>query len=115
MLTSQLYIYKTLKEFIVQLLRYQSNISKVIRYGQYEKVLQMSFDCLGLVYKANVDFNQRIGCLSKLLFLLDQIKVRIEVFTDVKYLSVKQSTFLISKLDNVGKQANGWRNSAKQN
>ena len=110
MLSEELFIYKDLKTFIIQLYKYQKNIKRDIRYGEYSKLLSMAHQALDLLYEANSNIECRRKTLSKILYIFNGMKNRIRIFGECKVISEKQQHYLIFQIDNVSKQAVGWRN-----
>ena len=111
MLTENLQIYKDTKELCRVLLTYQPNIAKIIRYGEYGKVISMACDALDLIYIANSDIEKRYKVLVRYLQIMGGVRSRISLFTETKSLTPKQSVNLMLMIDKVLKQATGWRNS----
>lgn len=72
----------------------------------------MSLDALDAIYVANSDETNRPEVLSRFLQLIGGVRSRIRLFTELKYLSPKQSVNLQLLIDSVSKQATGWRNSS---
>ena len=62
-LTKDLAIYKDNYTLCKDLLEYMKNVSKILRYGEYNVCLSKAFECLDLLRRINSDFNTRIPFL----------------------------------------------------
>ena len=114
MLTENLQIYKDTKELCRQLLIYQPNIPKMVRYGEYGKAVSLAFEAMDMVYVANSDASERLWSLVRYLQMMGGVRSRIALFTELRYLSPRQSVCLSLMIEKVMKQATGWRNASQR-
>lgn len=112
-LTKDLAIYKDNYTLCKVLLEYMKNVSKILRYGEYNICLSKAFECLDLLRRINSDFNTRIPFLHQYILLLDDIYNRVSLFVEDKFISIKKGTNIIYLVDSLQKQATGWLKHAK--
>ena len=112
-LTKDLAIYKDNYTLCKVLLEYMKNVSKILRYGEYNVCLSKAFECLDLLRRINSDFNTRIPFLHQYILLLDDIYNRVSLFVEAKFISIKKGTNIIYLVDSLQKQATGWLKHAK--
>ena len=112
-LTKDLAIYKDNYTLCKVLLEYMKNVSKILRYGEYNICLSKALECLDLLRRINSDFNTRIPFLHQYILLLDDIYNRVSLFVEAKFISIKKGTNMIYLVDSLQKQATGWLKHAK--
>lgn len=112
-LTKDLAIYKDNYTLCKVLLEYMKNVSKILRYGEYNICLSRAFECLDLLRRINSDFNTRIPFLHQYILLLDDIYNRVSLFVEAKFINIKKGTNIIYLVDSLQKQATGWLKHAK--
>ena len=112
-LTRDLAIYKDNYTLCKVLLEYMKNVSKILRYGEYNICLSKAFECLDLLRRINSDFNTRIPFLHQYILLLDDIYNRVSLFVEAKFINIKKGTNIIYLVDSLQKQATGWLKHAK--
>lgn len=112
-LTKDLAIYKDNYTLCKVLLEYMKNVSKILRYGEYNICLSKAFECLDLLRRINSDFNTRIPFLHQYILLLDDIYNRVSLFVEAKFINIKKGTNIIYLVDSLQKQATGWLKHAK--
>ena len=112
-LTKDLAIYKDNYTLCKVLLEYLKNVSKILRYGEYNVCLSKAFECLDLLRRINSDFNTRIPFLHQYILLLDDIYNRVSLFVEAKFINIKKGTNIIYLVDSLQKQATGWLKHAK--
>lgn len=115
MLTEDLAIYKDTQNLCKMLLQYQADVPKTVKYGEYNNAITYSFNIINILYNISVarDKNTKIEEITRILTFANCIKYRISVFTDLKYIPIKQATNIILLVDKICKQASGWINSLK--
>lgn len=112
-LTKDLAIYKDNYTLCKVLLEHMKNVSKILRYGEYNVCLSKAFECLDLLRRINSDFNTRIPFLHQYILLLDDIYNRVSLFVEAKFINIKKGTNIIYLVDSLQKQATGWLKHAK--
>lgn len=112
-LTKDLAIYKDNYTLCKVLLEYMKNVSKILRYGEYNICLSKAFECLDLLRRINSDFSTRIPFLHQYILLLDDIYNRVSLFVEAKFINIKKGTNIIYLVDSLQKQATGWLKHAK--
>ena len=112
-LTKDLAIYKDNYTLCKVLLEYMKNVSKILRYGEYNICLSKAFECLDLLRRINSDFNTRIPFLHQYILLLDDIYNRVSLFVEAKFINIKKGTNIIYLVNSLQKQATGWLKHAK--
>ena len=111
-LTKDLQIYKDNYNLCKLFLQYNKQVSKLLRYGQYQIMIDKSFSCLDFLRRINSDFNTREYYLEQYLLLLDDIYNRVSLFVETGYIEVKKGTNMIHLVSKLQKQATGWKNFA---
>lgn len=112
-LTKDLAIYKNNYALCKILLEDMRNVSKLLRYGEYNVCLSKAFECLDLLRRINSDFGTRVPYLHQYILLLDDIYNRVSLFVEAKFISIKKGTNMIYLVDSLQKQATGWLKHAK--
>lgn len=103
-----LQIYKDTFKLSKLLLMYSKNISKLIRYGQYEVMIGKACTALDLVRRINSSFENRERNLNEFILCLSEVKSRITLFAEAQFLSVKAATNLNYVVDKVLQEGYGW-------
>ena len=112
MIAQKLEIYKTTLDIVNYLYKNLKNVQRLVRYSIYQKICDITADALDLIYLANKYKDKRIAYLEKYIDNMNKVHSRLRILGENKYLSQKQVTFLMLRLDSCLKQATGWRNSS---
>lgn len=113
-LTKDLAIFKSNYTLCKIFLDYSKQVSKIIRFGEYNNCVSKAFQCLDLLRRINSNFESRISYLNEYILLLDDIFNRVSLFVDTKFMDCKKGTNIIYLVDNLQKQATGWLKSAQK-
>lgn len=111
--TENLQIYKDTFTLCKLLLNYSKTISKIVRYGQFEVAIGKACTALDLVRRINSSFEDRERNLNEFILCLSEVKSRITLFAEAKFLSVKAATNLNYVVDKVLQEGYGWLKSTR--
>lgn len=111
--TEGLQIYKDTFTLCKLLLNYSKNISKIVRYGQFEVAISKACTALDLVRRINSSFEDRERNLNEFILCLSEVKSRIALFAEAQFLSVKAATNLSYVADKVLQEGYGWLRSTR--
>lgn len=111
--TENLQIYKDTFTLCKLLLNYSKTISKIVRYGQFEVSISKACTALDLVRRINSSFEDRERNLNEFILCLSEVKSRITLFAEAKFLSVKAATNLNYVVDKVLQEGYGWLKSTR--
>ena len=115
MLYTELKIYKDTFALLLQYYKYINHLPRRIQYNQGEKVSDMLLDAINCIFLANSNISTRIEALNEYNRLLSGVKVRIRLFHELGFLSVKKSTLLMKMIEKVSIQSMNWRNATLKN
>ena len=79
------------------------------------KMVDLSLDLLGLIYRANMSVADRQQTLTNLLIDYRQLQMLLRVCYRQKALSSGRYAEMINLLDTIGRQATGWKNKTIKN
>lgn len=111
--TENLQIYRDTFTLCKLLLNYSKTISKIVRYGQFEVAISKACTALDLVRRINSSFEDRDRNLNEFILCLSEVKSRITLFAEAKFLSVKAATNLNYVVDKVLQEGYGWLKSTR--
>lgn len=111
--TENLQIYKDTFTLCKLLLTYSKNISKIVRYGQFEVAISKACTALDLVRRINSSFEDRERNLNEFILCLSEVKSRITLFAEAQFLGVKAATNLNYVVDKVLQEGYGWLKSTR--
>lgn len=109
MLSEDLQIYKDTYQLCRELLKHSKNVSKLIRFGEYQVAMSKAFSAMDMIRIINSDMNHRHENLDRFLMVLGEVRSRITLFADLQLLQVKAATNLIYLIDKVSREGTGWR------
>ena len=112
MLAEGLGIYKDTRLLCKLLLEYGRNVSKVVRFGIYERMTEKSARALDLVYLANGSMARRVEYIDEYIMLIREIRTFVGIFDELAYLDVRKATNLTKLTDRLLQFAYGWRRSS---
>lgn len=112
MLAEGLGIYKDTRLLCKLLLEYGRNVSKVVRFGIYERMTEKSAKALDLVYLANGSMARRVEYIDEYIMIVREIRTFVGIFDELAYLDVRKATNLTKLMDRLLQFAYGWRRSS---
>lgn len=86
---------------------------KHARYGIMNECVNVTISCLDVIYMANKNKNSRALYYETFLERLQGVHSRIRLMSEVGWLSVRQTTNIMTLMDKVGKQATALRNASR--
>lgn len=114
MLSEELQIYKDTKQLCQLLMKYQPNIPKSLRYGEYSKAVTLAFESLDMIYRCNADKAERARLLDVLISKIGGVRDRINIFAETSQMAIRQASNAVFVCEKVLKQARGWRNISRK-
>ena len=113
-LAESLNIYKDTTILCKEFLRLGMKINKSIRFSQFKTTVDKTFEALDLIRIANTNMDNRALHLKDFIRLISEVKSRILIFTDLEFISPKQSTHIDKLITKILKQAMGWLKSSQK-
>ena len=114
-LAENLSIYKDTTILCKEFLKLGMKINKSIRFGQFKTTVDKTFEALDLIRIANSNKDRRALYLKNFIRLISEVQSRLLIFTDLEFISPKQSTYINKLIVKILKQATGWlKNSQKE-
>lgn len=86
---------------------------KYARYGIMNECVNVVVSCLDIIYIANKNKNSRAIYYDTFLERLQGVHSRIRLMSEMRWLSVRQSTNIMTQMEKVGKQATALRNASR--
>lgn len=114
MLSEELQIYKDTKQLCQLLMKYQPNVPKSLRYGEYSKAVTLAFEGLDMIYRCNADKAERARLLDVLISKIGGVRDRINIFAETSQMAIRQASNAVFVCEKVLKQARGWRNISRK-
>ena len=110
---SQLPIYRDSYLLLTEIYKATNKFSRDFKYtlGQ-----DMKRDCLSLfryLYGANVEVAKRQEYIDSFLTSFELLKIELRLCVDLNILSIKQLAHLSLIMDNIARQAKGWRKKSQ--
>ena len=106
-------IFQATYDLIIEIHKRVDNFPRIHRYSIGEKIKNIGFDLLDLIIKANTVEDKTIY-LQQAEDILEKLKIYIRLCFDLKILGSKGFEFLTRKLDEIGRQLNGWKEWAEK-
>ena len=116
MIASKLPVYIDTYQLVNVITEYASRFPKMYKYSLGQKVINVSLELFEYIQLANMTTDQamRSKYLQGFQIKHELLKVLIRLSFDKKILTSKQSAFLATLNDNIGKQISGWKNSRSE-
>ena len=86
---------------------------KYARYGIMNECVNVVVSCLDIIYIANKNKKRRAIYYDTFLERLQGVHSRIRLMSEMRWLSVRQSTNIMTQMEKVGKQATALRNASR--
>lgn len=91
MLSEDLEIYKDTYRLCKELLKHSKNVSKLVRFGEYQVAMSKAFLAMDMIRIINSDINHRYDNLNRYLMLLGEVRSRITLFADLQFIASESS------------------------
>lgn len=85
MLSEDLEIYKDTYRLCKELLKHSKNVSKLVRFGEYQVAMSKAFLAMDMIRIINSDINHRYDNLNRYLMLLGEVRSRITLLLTYNY------------------------------
>lgn len=108
-------IFKAAYDLLERLIELSKELPKFFRYSLGSRMVDLSLDLLGLIYRANMSVADRQQTLTNLLIDYRQLQMLLRVCYRQKALSSGRYAEMINLLDTIGRQATGWKNKTIKN
>ncbi len=102
-------VYKDTYQLSLKIFEYTKDFNREYKYTLGQDMKRDVLKLMRSIYRANKSV-QKKEHLEKFLDDFEILKLEIRLVTDMKVLSVKKQTVLVSLMENIGKQITGWRN-----
>ena len=112
--TEQLQIYKDTFLIAKDLLMRQRHVSRLIKYGEYANAVSLTLEAMDYAYTASVSAAERQWALTRYLICIGGVRSRIRLFGETKFITPDAQTHLMRMIDNVKRQAIGWRKTSQR-
>jgi len=112
MRADELNIYSPTNDIADMLMEYNKNVSREVKFAEYQELRMISNRALDLVYQINNnrDGISSITMIEEYLGLMFGIKHRVRRLSEHRYLSIGIKTRILMSVNECEKQAIGWRN-----
>ena len=98
-------IFKAAYDLLERLIELSKELPKFFRYSLGSRMVDLSLDLLGLIYRANMSVADRQQTLTNLLIDYRQLQMLLRVCYRQKALSSGRYAEMINLLDTIGRQA----------
>ena len=113
MLAKELQIYKDCIELADVILNIQQHLPRLLRYTIGQRMIDASLNMMHSIILANRRISERAKHCEEVAEGVEELGVCLRLITKRKCVSNKHQARIVELLVKVGRQANGWKNSAK--
>lgn len=110
-LYSQLPIYRDSYQLLLEIYQITNKFARDFKYTLGQDMKRDVLDLFRDLYGANMSIENRREHLNKFLASFELLKVEMRLCADLKILSLNKLAQLSLLMDNISKQAKGWRKS----
>ena len=110
MATTDLSIHKAAYDLAVFANNVTANYRKEYKFTIGSKLVDYTLRVLMYIHHANNDKSKRVGVLDNMLMLLEEITILFRISKDLKLINVEKLAKSIELIDNIKRQAIGWKN-----
>ncbi len=112
MRSSELPIYRVTYELFHEVTRLARNFPRDLKIALSGKLQSECTDLVLAVYRANCSRGeQRRKYIASILESVQVVELLLRLCKDMKLLSIKQHSRCVELTDQIGRQANGWKNA----
>lgn len=101
-------IYKTTYDLLQAVTRVTSGFPKAYKYSLGDKLREEVVEMVVFIFKANSSRTRRAEHAARLLERLQVVELLMRLSKDLRLLTVKQFSEIVSLSDGLGRQAQGW-------
>lgn len=113
-LSEELPIYKDSFDLLEQLTELSKDLPKFLRCTLGTRMVDLSLDMLGQIYRANMAMEGRQAVITDMLISYRQLLMLLRVCYHQKALSTGKYAELMKMLDSVGRQGTAWKNKTSE-
>jgi hypothetical protein len=105
--TKDLPIYKLTYDLLISITQYTKNFPKDYKFSLAQKLREECIEMVVCVYRAN-SAKDKVPHLQVLLEKLEVINLMMRLCKDLRLLTVKQFSSMVTITDSLGRQSAGW-------
>ena len=110
----ELPIYKKMYDLLLMIFDARDNFPRGYRYEFGTELMMKAFECCELIQAANSSFEYRQQLLQEFSIKFGTLQLMLRVCRDRHIISVNQFSDMLILVGEIGRQATGWRNSARK-
>ena len=88
---------------------YVHNLEKEYKYSLGEDILKITWKLVDLFIEAQTNHQEKRIIVQEIIHKFDCLKLRIRFLTELKQISLQQTTFINGQLVNIGKMIGSWQ------
>lgn len=88
---------------------YVHNLEKEYKYSLGEDILKITWKLVDLFIEAQTNHQEKRVIVQEIIHKFDCLKLRIRFLTELKQISLQQTTFINGQLVNIGKMIGSWQ------
>ncbi len=88
---------------------YVHNLDKEYKYSLGEDILRITWGLLDLFIEAQTNHQDKKAIVQEITHKFDCLKLRVRFLTELKQISLQQTTFINGQLVNIGKMIGSWQ------
>lgn len=88
---------------------YVHNLEKEYKYSLGEDILKITWKLVDLFIEAQTNHQEKRMIVQEIIHKFDCLKLRIRFLTELKQISLQQTTYINGQLVNIGKMIGSWQ------
>jgi len=88
---------------------YVHNLEKEYKYSLGEDILKITWKLVDLFIEAQTNHQEKRLIVQEIIHKFDCLKLRVRFLTELKQISLQQTTFINGQLVNIGKMIGSWQ------
>lgn len=88
---------------------YVHNLEKEYKYSLGEDILKITWKSVDLFIEAQTNHQEKRLIVQEIIHKFDCLKLRVRFLTELKQISLQQTTFINGQLVNIGKMIGSWQ------
>ena len=111
-LAEDLPVYRSIYKLLNMILDVRESFPKGYRYEFGTHLMMRCVECCELIRYANSDKDNRASYLQEFLVKFDGLRLLLRVCQDRKLITIKQGADMVLLVQEIERQATGWRNAS---
>ena len=107
--THKLKVYNRARLLSEQIVKSTGKVPRVAKYSYVDPMIVSVYGIMEYISFANDTPEQRVQFIDTALAALNQLKIKVRVLRDLKFVTQKGYDAIIREEENVTRQLNGWR------